>query len=193
LRLREVYLSIIIPAYNEERRIKRTIHTIIQYLYLHKIHAEIIVVNDGSKDNTAMILKQLSQEYQNLRCIHLSQNQGKGYAIREGVMASKGQFILFSDADLSVPIQEMDKLIHHLKDGYHIAIGSRRLPESDIRTPQPLHRRMLGRGFAVLVKLLLPGIQDTQCGFKAFCGDVARLLFSKQRIRRFSFDVRNSP
>jgi len=182
-------ISIIIPAYNEESRIKRTICTIIQYLNLHKIPAEIIVVNDGSNDNTAQILKQLSKEYQNLKCIHLPQNRGKGFAIKEGVLASKGQFILFSDADLSTPIQEMDKLIPHLKDGYHIAIGSRRLPESNIKNPQPLHRRLMGRGFATLVKLLIPGIQDTQCGFKAFRRDIAHLLFSCQRIRRFCFDV----
>ncbi|MCD6508089.1 glycosyltransferase [Candidatus Poribacteria bacterium] len=109
--MRKVYLSIIIPAYNEERRIKETIQTIIQYLHLRKIPAEITVVNDGSKDNTDQILKQLAREHQTLRCIHLPRNFDKGFAIREGVLSSKGEFIFFSDADLSTPIQEMDKLI----------------------------------------------------------------------------------
>ena len=183
-------LSIVIPAYNEERRIKETTLDIIRYLQSRNIHAEVIIVNDGSKDKTAEIVDQLSEEYECVRCIHLSQNQGKGYAVKEGVLASWGKYIFFSDADLSVPIEEMDKLLSPLERGYDIAIGSRRLSESDVIIPQPWHRRFSGKAFSFLVRLLLvQGIKDTQCGFKAFRKDVAHIIFSQQRIKRFSFDV----
>ena len=183
-------LSIVIPAYNEERTIEKTVTHIIEHLQTRRICADVIIVDDGSEDRTGKIADKLSEQFQCIQYIRLLINSGKGYAVKEGIFASRGEYILFSDADLSTPIAQIDKLLLPLQQGYDIAIASRRLPESSIEIPQPLLRRISGRVFGILTKLVLVrGIQDTQCGFKAFRREAAKILFSKQQIKRFGFDV----
>ncbi len=181
-------ISIVIPAYNEEKRISNTLKTIDEYLSTKFKNYEILVIDDGSKDNTIQRIEDMN--IANVRILQNKRNQGKGYAVRKGVLNAKGSIILFSDADLSTPIEEFEKLHMQLKNGYNITIGSRRLKNSDIKIKQPLYRRILGKGFGITVRLLMGmNIKDTQCGFKLFKKDIAKQLFNIQRIKGFSFDV----
>ncbi len=184
-------ISIIIPAYNEELRIQPTLEKIHTYCAGRFSEFEIIVVDDGSSDNTLSLVKRVGRDLENISPIHYSKNAGKGFAVRQGVLASKGDLLLISDADLSTPIEEMKKLIPHiLRDNYDIVIGSRGLEKSDIIMKQPWYREIMGKTFNILVKIVaVSGINDTQCGFKLFRGNIARALFSKCTINGFSFDV----
>ena len=149
---------------------------------------EIIVVNDGSKDKTVELIKKLN--YPHIKIINNRGNRGKGYSVRQGVMHAQGELVLFSDADLSTPIEEYAKLKSYLDQGYDIVIGSRRIKGADVKIKQPLHRRLLGQGFGFLVELLaIKGIKDTQCGFKMFKSDIAKKSFFLQKMDGFSFDV----
>ena len=184
-------LSIIIPAYNEENRIKNTLIIINEFLKEKKTNAEIIVVNDGSTDTTHEITKKLQHKIPNLELINLEKNHGKGFAIKKGVKESKGKFILFTDADNSTPIEEFEKLMHKMNESKsNIAIGSRYLRDSNIKIKQPLYRRLLGRIGNFLIRLLLiKKIKDTQCGFKLFERNAAKKIFPLQKIKRFAFDM----
>lgn len=183
--------SIVIPAYNEENRIIDTINSITTYIKENQLNAEIIVVNDGSKDNTSSVIKTLQLTNPNLNLIDLVQNKGKGNAVKEGIMSSKSNFVLFADADGSTPIQELKNLHHKLvSSNSEIAIGSRYLNESKVGIKQPLYRVMLGRIGNQLIQLfLIDNIKDTQCGFKLFKTQVAKQIFSMQKIKRFAFDM----
>lgn len=190
LRSRNEFISIIVPAYNESRRILPTLDKIDEYLRDRYGRFEIIVVNDGSKDNTAEVLSKVQKGNKILRVVGYEVNRGKGYAIRQGVHVTSGDVILISDADLSTPIEEVEKLFAYYDHGYDIVIGSRALKESDIVIRQPWWREFMGRTFNKVVRTLI-GIDfmDTQCGFKLFRGEVGRKLFRKTIIDQFAYDV----
>jgi dolichyl-phosphate beta-glucosyltransferase len=183
-------ISVVIPAYNESERIKKTLERICNYLNDVACEWEIIVVDDGSTDTTFQIVKECAEKEERIHIIKNERNMGKGYSVKRGVLQGKGKYILFSDADLSAPIEELEKLIKYLSKGYDIAIGSRGLPASDIRIHQPWYRERMGKIFNLFVQILaLPGIWDTQCGFKCFKREVAHKVFKLQRIHGFAFDV----
>ncbi|MBI2658451.1 glycosyltransferase family 2 protein [Candidatus Woesearchaeota archaeon] len=180
-------ISVVIPAYNEEGRIKKSISAIMKFLENKKLGYEIIVVDDCSKDGTAAIVKGFKSG--RLRLVSNSKNSGKGYSVKRGVLMSKKNLVLFSDADLSTPIESLDSFLKYIGD-YDIVIGSRRMKGSVIAGRQPLHRRIPGKIFPVLVNLTtLRGIRDTQCGFKLFKRKAAMDIFRKQKIKGFCFDV----
>ncbi|MCM8758736.1 MAG: glycosyltransferase family 2 protein [Candidatus Omnitrophica bacterium] len=188
--MEKIDLSIVIPAYNEEKRIEKTLDQIYKFLKNTTIKFEIIVVDDGSTDLTASVVKKVIEKIPLVKLISYNTNMGKGEAVKRGVMASSGQLILFSDADLSTPISELEKLLPFIQQGYDIVIGSRRTENSMITKKQPLHRRISGMIFLKLVKVVLKlPFSDTQCGFKMFKGEIAKDLFSTLIHRRFIFDV----
>ncbi|OEU79263.1 MAG: hypothetical protein BA865_14450 [Desulfobacterales bacterium S5133MH4] len=186
----DIYLSVVIPAYNEEERIGRTLRKIDEYFSKQDYLYEIVVVDDGSTDGTSALVRKIAQEIPCIRLLEHGINRGKGYSVRKGVLSSRGQLIIFSDADLSTPIEELDRLKMWIERGYNIAIGSRALPESEIVLPQPWYRQRMGKVFNGFVRLLaIPEIKDTQCGFKLFRGEVAKFLFQRQTIDGFGFDA----
>lgn len=182
-----IRLSLVIPAYNEEQRIGDTLRLAQTYLSRQAYPSEIIVVDDGSQDRTAALVQTV---FPDVRVVSYQRNRGKGYAVKTGMLAATGEYRVFCDADGSTPIEEIDHLWPRFEGGADIVIGSRSLPESDIRVRQHYLRESLGRIFNVLVKLLLrERFVDTQCGFKGFTAKSARLLFPRQRLDRFSFDA----
>jgi dolichyl-phosphate beta-glucosyltransferase len=184
------YLSLIIPAYNEEARIVSTLNNVRDYLAVTFDSWNIVVVDDGSTDNTLSIMRQWAAENEGLRIVSYKPNVGKGYAVRQGVFAADGEFIAFSDADLSAPIEELAKLFDAVKKGYDIAIGSRAVKGASIPIHQPFYRELGGKGLNLIIQALaVPGICDTQCGFKLFRGDVAREIFSRCFVNKWGFDV----
>lgn len=184
-------LTIVVPAYNEELRLAATIETFIDYLKRHSWEYELIIVNDGSKDHTEQVIEQLAAKYPQVRGINLAKNSGKGKATQTGMLAAKARLILLADADKSTPITELNKLLPCIdRDGYDLAIGSRYETEDQLVTPPPLMRRIVSRlGNLFIQGVLLPGIKDTQCGFKLFRNRPAKEIFSRLKIRRFGFDV----
>jgi dolichyl-phosphate beta-glucosyltransferase len=183
-------LSIVVPAYNEAERLGPTLQAMAQWLRRRGRSWELIVVDDGSTDDTVAIAQAEAAEVPEIRVLELGANRGKGAAVRTGILDARGERILFSDADLATPIEELGKLEHELDAGFDIAIASRALPGSDLRVRQHPAREMMGRSFNTMVRLLLlGGIRDTQCGFKLFRGEVARDLFSAATVDRFAFDV----
>lgn len=184
-------LSIIIPAYNEEKRIEKTIQNIVSYLAKKFAdNYEIIIVDDRSKDKTVEIVKKLSRENEKIKIMVDEENYGKGYSVKKGMLNAQGKYLLFSDADLSTPIEELDKLLFWIEKGYDIAIGSRSLKDSQVIVHQPFYREMMGKIFNKLVKIwCLSDFVDTQCGFKLFKKEVAKEIFTQTKINRFAFDV----
>ncbi len=184
-------ISIVIPAYNEEKRIKGSLSETCAFLNNSGWNYEIIVVDDGSSDGTSQIVESMVTYFPNVTLVRYEKNKGKGHALRTGVLLTKGDFVLVMDADLSTPIEELQKLMPHLSGGgFDIAIGSRALALSDIIKKQPWWRRGMGKTFNQIVKMLvIGGFSDTQCGFKLFTGDVARNLFLEAKIDRFAYDV----
>ncbi|MDI6845511.1 MAG: glycosyltransferase family 2 protein [Candidatus Saccharicenans sp.] len=184
------YLSIVIPAFNEEKRIGFTLFLIKDYLESRKIEAEVILVDDGSQDRTAGVAREVMADYPRFRLIQLPVNRGKGAAVRTGMLEASGELILFTDADLSTPIEEMEKLLPLAREGYEVVIGSRALPGSEIKKRQGWLRERMGKFFNLLVRLLvLGGFRDTQCGFKLFRREAARNVFSRLQTDGFAFDV----
>jgi dolichyl-phosphate beta-glucosyltransferase len=185
----DVELSVIVPAFDEASRIAVTIVKTLDYLARWHPKSELIVVDDGSKDDTRMVLDALASRDHRLMVIAHEQNRGKGAAVRTGVLGSVGAYVLFMDADLATPIEELPKLLAYLENGEDIVIGSR-AAALDIRRNQPLVREMMGRTFNRIIRSMLDiPWGDTQCGFKLFRGDLARSLFSEARIEGFAFDV----
>lgn len=181
--------SIIIPAYNESQRIAASLDKIIAYTSEQRWMTEILVVNDGSRDNTRDIVREYAKTHPQVRLIENPGNRGKGYTVRNGMSQATGEIVLFTDADLSSPIQESKKLFAAIQAGADVAIGSRWL-QAELQTErQPLHRQLFGRIFNLLLRIIL-GLKykDTQCGFKAFTRKAALSLFPRQRIERWGFD-----
>ncbi|MGC0775340.1 MAG: dolichyl-phosphate beta-glucosyltransferase [Candidatus Acidiferrum sp.] len=181
-------LSIVIPSYNEELRLPATLERIAAYLPSLNGETEILVVDDGSKDRTAEVAESFRKRLPNLRVVSNGLNRGKGFSVRHGMREARGRSVLFTDADLSAPIEEAPKLLEALKT-YDIAIGSRALDRSLITVHESRFREFAGIVFNTIVRLILrlPFV-DTQCGFKAFRREPCRILFEQQRIERFGFD-----
>jgi dolichyl-phosphate beta-glucosyltransferase len=182
-------LSIIVPAFNEELRLPKTLESIRAYLIARRLHAEVLVVDDGSTDNTAHTVEDFRSQFPELRLISNAGNRGKGFSVRRGMLEACGEIALFSDADLSAPMEEADKLLSALRE-YDGAIGSRALDRRLIQVHESVLREQAGIVFNGLVRLIL-GIPfaDTQCGFKAFWRERARILFEQQRTEGFGFDT----
>lgn len=181
-------VSVIIPAYNEEKRLPRTLARIEEYRVARAFSSEILVVDDGSQDATAQVVENLRRRIARLRLVSNGSNRGKGYSVRHGMLEAAGRVTLFTDADLSTPIEEADKLFAALEH-FDIAIGSRALNRDLIEVHQSGIREMAGKSFNWAVRGMM-GIPfaDTQCGFKAFRRERTRILFEQQRIERFGFD-----
>lgn len=183
-------LSIVVPAFNEQHRIVATLDRITEFLDQHGDRYELIVVDDGSRDDTRAVAERFAREHAATRVLAMSENVGKGGAVRAGILDSRGELVLFSDADLSTPIEELAKLRAAIAGGADIAIGSRAAGTAVV---QPLFRRIQGRVFHLVARALgfsaVGAIADTQCGFKLFRGAVARALFRTLSIDGFAFDV----
>ena len=185
-----MYLSVIIPAYNEEKRIGKTIFAINEYLQKQNYSYEIIVVDDGSKDNTVELIKNLGEKVKNLKVIDNKENHGKGYVVRQGIMEAKGEYRLFMDADNATTVDQVENLLPFFKDGYDVVIGDRDLKESKIEKHQPRFKETLGDMGNILIQTLaVPGIKDTQCGFKCFSAKFAEEIFPKLKVDRWGFDI----
>jgi len=183
-----VDLSIVIPAYNEEKRLPATLVRIRAYLQNRNESAEVIVIDDGSSDGTAQLVQTSAANWPALRLVKNPGNRGKGYSVRHGMLEACGATVLFTDADLSAPIEEADKLIGALAT-HDVAIGSRAMDRSLIEVHQPWYRETIGIIFNGVVRIVLGlPFADTQCGFKAFRGARSRIIFEQQRIERFGFD-----
>jgi dolichyl-phosphate beta-glucosyltransferase len=183
-------ISIIIPAYNEERRLPRSLELIREYLKKRAWDGEVIVVDDGSTDQTAQIVKEWQQQIPTLRLVQNGQNRGKGFSVRHGMQEARARIAIFTDADLSSPIEEADKLLGVMGGGrFDVAIGSRAVDRKLITVRQPLFREMAGIVFNKMVQLVT-GLTfvDTQCGFKAFVVEKMKPVFAQQRIEGFGFD-----
>lgn len=184
------HLSVVIPAFNEQWRLPPTLLDIVDYLDQVQYSYEIIVVDDGSRDETSEIVRKFEKVRPQVRLIRLPQNQGKGHAVRLGVLNATGERVIFVDADGATPFNEVKKLLKALDDGADVAIGSRALFSEDTQVKTRWYRKYLGRVFNLCVNvLILPGIADTQCGFKIFTRKAAQFLFSQQKTSGFSFDV----
>jgi len=182
-------ISIIIPAYNESARIGNALSEVLRCVQERDWHAEIVVVNDGSTDRTAAIVEEFAQIHPEVRLMDNQKNRGKGYSVRHGMLHAVGEILMFTDADLSAPMKEAERLFDALRQGADIAIGSRWLDRTRQTVHQPLYRRFFGRCFNAITRLVmgLP-FKDTQCGFKAFRRPVAQTIFQLQRIERWGFD-----
>jgi dolichyl-phosphate beta-glucosyltransferase len=183
-------VSIVIPAYNEASRLPATLDRVERYLGSSGIPAEVIVVDDGSRDATAEVVHERATRWPQLRLVAAERNGGKGAAVRLGMAAARGRYRIFSDADLSVPIDDMEKLLRPLRAGAGVAIASRGVPDSQVELHQPWYRETMGKIFNRLVRIfVLGGVYDTQCGFKAFTAEVADRVFPVLQTRGFGFDV----
>ncbi len=182
----KIDISVVIPAYNEAKRLPKTLKIISEFFDSHDYKYEIIVVDDGSTDSTIDKARQL--KVKNLRILSYKINRGKGYAVNYGVSRAGGEHIIFADADNSTPFEQIEKLLKY--DDYEVVIGSRYLKDSDIKIKQSLARRVAARFGNMLIRLiLLPRIKDTQCGFKMFQKKAAREIFPRQTIWRWGFDI----
>ncbi len=186
---KEIYLSIVIPAYKEEKRIHKILDAIKEYEASHDFLTETIIVVDGSPDNTAEAVKKYANEIENLRIIDRKENKGKGYTVKEGMLAAIGRYILFTDADNSTPIKQVDKLLKYIET-FDVVIGSRYCRGGKLARPQPFHRIIGSRVLNHIIQTLAGlDIKDTQCGFKLFKAKAAEEIFKRQTFDRFSFDI----
>lgn len=180
-------LSIVIPAYNESQRLPATLARIYDYFAAHPSPHEILVVDDGSSDQTAAVAGRMPGP---IEVIRLQPNRGKGYAVRRGMLAAKGRRVLFTDSDLSTPIEELEKLQAAMDAGADVALGSRAVNRNLTKLRQPWHREKMGNVFNMCVQAIaVKGIKDTQCGFKLFTRQAAQDVFSRCQMDRFVFDV----
>jgi dolichyl-phosphate beta-glucosyltransferase len=182
------FLSIIIPAYNEAARLPATLEQVDAFLSVQTFTSEIIVVENGSTDGTYELVEGLRKQIGNLIVVH-ERTPGKGWAVRQGMQAAMGEFLFICDADLSMPIEEISRFLPPVLPDAQIAIASREAPGA-IRYDEPEYRHLIGRAFNTLVRfILLPGLQDTQCGFKCFRADAAEAVFPLVTIHGWTFDV----
>lgn len=186
----EPFLSVIIPAFNEQRRLPPTLLDAVDFLDSLDKGYEVIVVDDGSRDGTSAVVQKFEKIRSQVRLIRLPKNYGKGHAVRTGALNAHGRFILFADADGSTAISEVSRLLKAIEEGAEVVIGSRALSSDETEVKALLVRKVLGRVFNRIVNtVLLPGIADTQCGFKLFSRKAANFLFSQQQSDGFSFDI----
>jgi dolichyl-phosphate beta-glucosyltransferase len=181
--------SFIIPAYNEGERLGTSLPKVLDYVRQQQLPSEIIVVNDGSTDNTAEIVGRFASVHPDVRLLDNPGNRGKGYSVRNGMLHARGDVMLFTDADLSSPVYEAEKLFAAIEQGADVAIGSRWL-RADLQTErQPWYRQLYGRLFNLALRVTLGlNFRDTQCGFKAFTREAAQTVFTRQRVERWGFD-----
>jgi len=183
-------MSIVIPAYNEEKRLPKTISEIEKYFNKKNSEFEIIVIDDGSIDKTAEYVMKKNRNNPKIKLFKNGNNFGKGYSVRKGIMNSQGRYILVTDSDLSTPINQVDDFLVNIGEEFDIIIGSRGLKDSKIIVHQFILREAMGRIFNFLVRFLIGlSFKDTQCGFKLFKSSVAKSIFEKQKINSFAFDV----
>ncbi len=189
----DVDLSIVVPAYNEAQRIGRLLTDIAGFRRNFPGRLEVIVVDDGSQDDTAAVARSHAERLalaDAFTVLSLPANRGKGHAVRQGMLKSRGRLVLFCDADGATPMKEFYRLKERIDAGCDVAVGSRDLPGANLVVPQPLHRRLMGAAMRWIVsRLVLDGVRDTQCGFKLFTAAASRSIFSRQTIDGFSFDV----
>ncbi|MBZ9571841.1 glycosyltransferase family 2 protein [Patescibacteria group bacterium] len=185
-----MYLSVIIPAYNEEKRLPKTLREINKYLKEQDYDYEMIVVSDGSTDRTVEVVKNLMAEIKNLKIIDFKENKGKGFGVRQGMLEAIGEYRIFTDADNSTTIDQVEKMWPYFKEGYDIVIGSRDIKGAVLDPPQPLFRRFLGNFFRLLTQIICGTweILDSQCGFKGFTKKAVEDIFPRCKIDRFAFD-----
>ncbi|MBN2585278.1 glycosyltransferase family 2 protein, partial [Patescibacteria group bacterium] len=185
---KDIYLSVVIPAYNEERRIGKTLAAVRQFLDKQTYAYEVLVVDDGSNDTTNAIVSIIADGWPELKLIDNRINRGKGAVVKQGVLAARGQYILFADADNATPIEQVDKLLPYV-DQYPIVVGSRYCAGGHVHIPQARHRIFLSRTSNLLIRILaVPGIYDTQCGFKLFEQRAGKNIFANVKLSRFGFD-----
>jgi dolichyl-phosphate beta-glucosyltransferase len=189
--IKDMEISVIIPAYNEAKRITPTIKSVVEYLEkLSKNRYEIIVVLDGSKDNTLEVVSKLANKYKAIKIINNTINRGKGAVVKQGILDSQGDYVLFMDADNSTRIDELDQILPVMRKGVDIVVGSRDMHGSKVEVRQARYKEILGDLGNLWIQLLLVGgIKDTQCGFKVFKGDIARNIFSRLNMQGWSFDI----
>jgi len=181
-------ISIVIPAYNEEKRIEPTLKKIITYLNSNFVKYEIIIVDDCSKDMTYKIISKYKMD--NIKILRNKMNMGKGYSVKKGILNARYNLVLFSDSDLATPIEELKNFIDYIKKGYDIVIASRNLEESNVKVKQHLYKQLMGKTFLLLVNIVTGlKFKDTQCGFKLFKKDIIQKIIKLQTIDRFSFDT----
>ena len=182
------FLSIIIPAYNEENRLPNSLEQVFRFLEKQSYASEVIVVENGSSDKTLEVSQSFAKQHKNLRVIH-NEQRGKGGAVLRGIREAHGEYVFICDADLSMPVEEISKFLPPLLTDYDIAIGSREAPGA-VRYNEPYYRHLTGRVFNMLIRLMvLPDLQDTQCGFKCMRAVVARDIFRFQTLTGWAFDV----
>jgi dolichyl-phosphate beta-glucosyltransferase len=183
-----LFLSIIIPAYNEETRLSNTLPQVAKFVEAQDYEAEIIVIDDGSTDRTAEIVEEVAAHHPSVRLVRAAHG-GKGHAVKTGMLQVQSEYAFLCDADLAMPITELPKFLPPCQNGYQVAIGSRE-GKGAVRYNEPGYRHLMGRVFNWLVKIMaVPGFEDTQCGFKCFHCSVTGDLFSRQTINGFGFDV----
>jgi len=182
------FLSIVIPALNESLRLPDTLARLRDFLQQHDFDSEVLVVDNGSTDSTAAITREFGETHPGFQLLR-TERRGKGLAVRMGMLAAAGEYRFFADADLSMPVDQISRFIPPALSGADIAIASREAPGA-VRYGEPAHRHWIGRGFNQLVRwMAVPGLHDTQCGFKCFRAEVAKDLFSVQRLDGWTFDV----
>lgn len=190
---KDIYLSVIIPAYNEEKRVPKTIDAISTYLARQPYTYEIVVVSSGSTDNTVGVVQEKMKSIIHLRVIALSENRGKGYAVKQGMLETDGRIRLFTDADNATDISHFERMKPFFDEGYEVVICSRDSKDAKgavQAVPQPFYKRMLGNMGNIFIQIMaVPGIWDTQCGFKAFRDFAAEKIFGQTRIFGFGFDI----
>ena len=186
----QIYLSLIIPAFNEEDRITKSIDHILRYLQSQPYSSEIIIVDDGSHDRTIDLVQERFGKHPEVRIHQQPRNLGKGAAVKQGMLLGNGEYLFFSDADLSVPIETLPGFLTQLENHFDVTIGTRRKAGAAIEVHQPFYRELLGRTYTTLSNLLLGlRVSDFTCGFKGFRREAARDLFSRQRLKNWSFDA----
>lgn len=183
-------ISVVVPAYNEEHRILPSLQSVFAYLEARGQAFEVLVVDDGSRDRTAAVVREAFGPRGELRLLEYGHNRGKGYAVRYGALRAQGDLVLFTDADLSTPIEELDKMLPLMEEGYDLVIGSRAHAQSEVRRHQHLFREGAGKLFNICVRLVvrLP-FHDTQCGFKVFRRSTMQPVLQHLQVDRFAFDV----
>ena len=187
-RARPVFLSVIIPAHNEAKRLPPAIAAILDFLRAQPYHSEVVVVENGSSDDTFALAQAMAREEPGLRVLR-EKERGKGLAVRRGMLEGSGEYRLFCDADLSVPVSEISRFIPPLLTDFNVAIASREMPGA-VRIGEPAWRHLVGRAFNAMIRaMVLPGFQDTQCGFKCFRAAAAQDIFLRQRLSGMAFDA----